>query len=538
MSDAGTLETLTLEQLLAHAGWLRRLAGGLLQDGAAVDDAVQETLVTAWRRSPGDPGEHGTRGLRAWLAVVIRNHIRGQGRQDSRRLRTAASAAAEPAPATRSPEEVVTNLELQRLVAALLLELPEPARQVIYLRFFEELDSPAIGARLGVAAGTVRWRLQAALGELRARLDRQDGEGGQKWRRGLAALAPAAGTAAAAKTTATKTTATTAAKPLVASGSVAGWLVGAVGLGAMAVVGAVGLRAGANQAASHASSAAADTTPSAAATGNGQRQRRLPGLFAAMSGAGDALGPPRAQLKTAPFAELRWLTGDVPEVLVGLSWARLVAIDGVSAADIVAFCKERYPARPGMPPDLMWRKRFSEDLVDVLTAMGHPPRELVTLRLLRAGSTRPETVTAQMTRENRQRLWRANVGGLVGEDGAPARSPVDTWARVSPFTGVAFRGEAMDVQVAGTWYRLVSMAGVPVERLVEVARQRFGERWKTRLAEDPAEVLAAATGNSPGTAVDLTLEVRDGAAAGQRIDRRGVALTGENRRRVKQTWRP
>jgi hypothetical protein len=82
------------------------------------------------------------------------------------------------------------------------------------------------------------------------------------------------------------------------------------------------------------------------------------------------------------------------------------------------------------------------------------------------------------------------------------------------------------------------MAGVPVERLVEVARQRFGERWKTRLAEDPVEVLAAATGNSPGTAVDLTLEVRDGAAAGQRIDRRGVALTEENRRRVKQTWRP
>jgi RNA polymerase sigma factor (sigma-70 family) len=575
MSDAGTTSNvLNLAQLLAHGGWLRRMAGGLLADGAAADDAVQEAVVTAWRRPPGDQGP---RGLRGWLAVVIRNHVRGQARQERRRARAVASAAAEPAPAaTPTPEEVATGVELQRLVAALVLELPEPARQVICLRYFEELDSPAIAARLGIAAGTVRWRLQAALGELRARLDRQDGEGGRRWRRGLAALAPApaaapgadpapAPAAATAPAPAAATAPATATAPVpgtavgaakvgaagAASGGAAGWLVGAAALAALAMVGGAALRPGASQAspgtAATAVAAAGDASGTAAAAA-GERRRRLPGLFAALSGAEGALASPPAQLKTAPFSGLRWQDGDVPEVLVNGTWSRLDGIDAVAAADIVRFCKQRFPARPGQPPERLWRKRFSEDLVDVLTAMGHAPRALVTLRLLREGSPRPESVTAEMTRENRQRLWRANQEAEPGPAAqpapaarsaahAPAPSPMDRWARVSPFTGVAFRGEAIDVEVDGAWYGLVSMAGVTSERLVAVARQRFGEAWKKRLAEDPVEVLVAATGSGPGTAVDLTL-APPGGGAGGRIHKRGVALTEENRRRVKQTWRP
>jgi|SRR5688572_23602454 len=150
--------TLSMEQLMAHSGWLRRLAGGLLGDAAAADDAVQDALVSAMRRPPDTRGS-----VRGWFGTVLTNRVRSDARQDRRRRGVAQRAAAEGPEAPPTPEEVVAGLELQRLIAALLIELGEPYRQVIYMRFFEDLDSSAIATRLGIPAGTVRWRLKMGL---------------------------------------------------------------------------------------------------------------------------------------------------------------------------------------------------------------------------------------------------------------------------------------------------------------------------------------------------------------------------------------
>lgn len=56
-----------------------------------------------------------------------------------------------------------------------MLELEEPYRQTVLLRYYEGLSSPEIARRLEVPAGTVRWRLSNALGLLRERLDREYG---------------------------------------------------------------------------------------------------------------------------------------------------------------------------------------------------------------------------------------------------------------------------------------------------------------------------------------------------------------------------
>src|SRR3954447_26645389 len=130
-----TSTTLTLEELMAHSGWLRRLAAGLLGDSAAADDAVQEAYISAMRRPPDDRGS-----VRGWLGAVLTNRVRSDARDERRRRRLTGPAAGggrEVGGARRGPGEVSAGIDLQQSIASLLLELGEPYRQVVYLRFFE-----------------------------------------------------------------------------------------------------------------------------------------------------------------------------------------------------------------------------------------------------------------------------------------------------------------------------------------------------------------------------------------------------------------
>ena len=76
--------------------------------------------------------------------------------------------------------------------------------------------------------------------------------------------------------------------------------------------------------------------------------------------------------RRSPFAAVRW---DLlqPEVKVDQQWYKLVSLDDLPATEIVAFSRKEY--------DNLWQKRFEEDLVELLTRMGHPPQESVKLEL-------------------------------------------------------------------------------------------------------------------------------------------------------------
>jgi RNA polymerase sigma factor (sigma-70 family) len=155
-----------LEALLAEVDWLRGLARHLA--GADGDDVAQEALLVA-QRAPLDPA----RPLRPWLAQVAR-HLTSVSRRTDRRRRQRESAYATEA--TSQPvDQAYERLELDRFLAARVMALDEPLRTVVVLRYYEGLDSPRIAALTGVAAGTVRWRLQRAMERLRADLDQQHG---------------------------------------------------------------------------------------------------------------------------------------------------------------------------------------------------------------------------------------------------------------------------------------------------------------------------------------------------------------------------
>lgn len=107
--------------------------------------------------------------------------------------------------------------------------------------------------------------------------------------------------------------------------------------------------------------------------------------------------------KRAPFSAIRW-EGETPDVRLGGTWYRLVAVDGIEAEEIVSYCRDRWPDRV--------RKRFEEDLVEVLYGMGRSPGRFVSLELEDAGGS-PVRMDAEMTEENRWELWfAANRGEL------------------------------------------------------------------------------------------------------------------------------
>jgi RNA polymerase sigma-70 factor (ECF subfamily) len=149
--------------------WLKSLATRLANDRDDADDLVQEAWIAAWRRQPD-----ATRPMRAWLTKVVRD-LAGMKRRSDRR-RAVRDARTEDAQAPATPEELVAQMRLHKLLVGLVLELDEPYRSTIIGRFVEGRTSASIAQSLGIPAGTVRKRLHEALSRLRAGLDTNAGE--------------------------------------------------------------------------------------------------------------------------------------------------------------------------------------------------------------------------------------------------------------------------------------------------------------------------------------------------------------------------
>src|SRR5690349_21142237 len=145
-----------IERLLAQREWIRALARTLVRDEAGADDLEQQAWVEALDRPPS----HGT-GLRAWFATVLRRRARDARRSAERRDRRE-EAAARPE-GGRSTADLVAEAEAQRRVVDALLALEEPYREVLLLRFYEDLAPSDIALRQRIPRETVKTRLRRAL---------------------------------------------------------------------------------------------------------------------------------------------------------------------------------------------------------------------------------------------------------------------------------------------------------------------------------------------------------------------------------------
>lgn len=108
--------------------------------------------------------------------------------------------------------------------------------------------------------------------------------------------------------------------------------------------------------------------------------------------------------KLSPFEGLRWSETWTPEVQVNDTWYTLLAIGDLTAEDIVSFCRKTWPDRA--------KKRFGEDLVEVLSKMGWEPGKSVDLRVRPiAGGKATILRGVAMTRDKREAIRRGSAPG-------------------------------------------------------------------------------------------------------------------------------
>jgi RNA polymerase sigma factor (sigma-70 family) len=139
----------------------------LLQDGHLANDAVQDLFVKIWVRRDGiGPVQK----VKPYFFTALRRQVLNQLR--SLHLRELQIGGLPRPDIGFSPEEIVVRNEeyetLQSKIAALLNELPRRQKEVIYLRYFEEMEYTQIAEIMGIHYQSVLNLTQKALQKLRS----------------------------------------------------------------------------------------------------------------------------------------------------------------------------------------------------------------------------------------------------------------------------------------------------------------------------------------------------------------------------------
>jgi RNA polymerase sigma factor (sigma-70 family) len=163
-----------LDVLLARREWVRRFARTLARDDASADDLAQDAWVTAVERPPSS-----VEAPTGWLRRVLTRRAIDASRERERRQRREIGASRPEA--TQSAADVVAAAESHRRVVEAVMELDEPYRATVLLRFFEDLSPREVAARMGVPVETVRARVRRAVDKLRTRLDEKHGGRRAAW---------------------------------------------------------------------------------------------------------------------------------------------------------------------------------------------------------------------------------------------------------------------------------------------------------------------------------------------------------------------
>lgn len=145
---------------------LYAIARLILRDVDRAQDAVQETLVRAWRELPGlrDPDRFG-----AWLHRLVVNACADQGRHQRRWSAQVRVIGVEPA-----TEDGARMLADRDQLERGFRRLKPDQRAVVVLHFYLGLPVPVVAETLGIPVGTVKSRLHYAIEALRAALEADD----------------------------------------------------------------------------------------------------------------------------------------------------------------------------------------------------------------------------------------------------------------------------------------------------------------------------------------------------------------------------
>ena len=140
---------------------LYAIALRILRDVHLAEDAVQDSLVDAWRdlRALRDPAT-----FDAWVTrILVRNCYRAAKRDRATRRVTA--------PVPEPTADVGTDVAERERLDQAFLHLSPDHRVVVVMRYYLGWEPTEIADALGVAPGTIRSRLHYGLEALRAALE-------------------------------------------------------------------------------------------------------------------------------------------------------------------------------------------------------------------------------------------------------------------------------------------------------------------------------------------------------------------------------
>ena len=147
-----------------HGDRLLAIAQRILRDVGRAEDAVQQTLVIAWRELPGlrDPDR-----FDAWLQRLLVNASYAEARR-SRSWN--ANVRVLPIDGPAGPDETLVSDNRDRLERG-FRRLPPEQRAILVYTHYLGLAPTEIAERLGIPVGTARSRLHYAHRAMRAAIE-------------------------------------------------------------------------------------------------------------------------------------------------------------------------------------------------------------------------------------------------------------------------------------------------------------------------------------------------------------------------------
>jgi RNA polymerase sigma-70 factor, ECF subfamily len=141
------------------------LAGRILADPYAAEDATQEAFTAIWRAADGFDPERGS--ALAWVFAIARNAARDIAR---RRRVIAPVEPPDVADPAGDPHELAADAFEAFTVHAAVASLGPRAREVLELAYFDGLTQSQIAERTATPLGTVKTRTRNALARLAEQL--------------------------------------------------------------------------------------------------------------------------------------------------------------------------------------------------------------------------------------------------------------------------------------------------------------------------------------------------------------------------------
>lgn len=157
------------ELVARHGPGLSRHLASITGDRTLAEDLLQEALLRVFQRR--EKWRAGQASLRTWLHRVARNLAVDALRRRKLRGAEGLDAADEEVDDAPGPEEALAGRLRVDALRSALAGLPARDREVVSLRFEEDLSHAEIGAITGASEGAVKQRVWRALSRLARELE-------------------------------------------------------------------------------------------------------------------------------------------------------------------------------------------------------------------------------------------------------------------------------------------------------------------------------------------------------------------------------